>query len=194
MRPTARRPVLIRVGYGSAGGRTVRPVALRSAAAVWNSFSNFKNVGRRPRRADRQVSARSAWRTPSAWPAASPTKSSAGLDTRQRNCLLKVAGYGSYAASLQSPLWASKREQVIREAHGRCKICGQPATQVHHRVYSERNLLRYILKRLGALCGRCHYRTEIDRGETNSLGRANHKLMLKRKWRKKASLRAKVRR
>ena len=64
--------------------------------------------------------------------------------TRQRN-------YKSY---LGSPRWKAKRETIMKKSGGTCRICGAPATEVHHVNYERRGKER--LTDLTALCRECH--------------------------------------
>ena len=64
--------------------------------------------------------------------------------TRQRN-------YKSY---LGLPRWKAKRETIMKKSGGKCRICGAPATEVHHVNYERRGKER--LTDLTALCRECH--------------------------------------
>ena len=64
--------------------------------------------------------------------------------TRQRN-------YKSY---LGSPRWKEKRDIIMKKSGGKCRVCGAPATEVHHVNYQRRGKER--LTDLTALCRDCH--------------------------------------
>ena len=64
--------------------------------------------------------------------------------TRQRN-------YKSY---LGSPRWKAKRDNIMKTSGGKCRVCGAPATEVHHVNYQRRGKER--LTDLTALCRECH--------------------------------------
>lgn len=63
----------------------------------------------------------------------------------------RVVRLNEYYATLQ---WEAKREQVIHRDGGRCRLCFNPADQVHHASYKrvgKENLLDLTL-----LCKSCH--------------------------------------
>ncbi len=65
-----------------------------------------------------------------------------------------------YHNYLKSPEWAKKREYVNRKYNGKCAVCGEPGTQVHHLRY-RRNFETFVLDEnldddLVLLCKRCH--------------------------------------
>lgn len=95
---------------------------------------------------------------------------------RQRDEVLRSLGFPSYAAYLKSPLWARIKRKVFENCNT-C-VCGQPATQAHHRSYKRQYLLgkgqwwRFIVP----VCRKCHRHIEFDNTAKTSLGRANHRL------------------
>ena len=101
--------------------------------------------------------------------------STINLGKKQRNFVLKAYGYKNYAAYLQSELWASIRAKVLKDAMCACG-CGQPANQVHHKAYTEANLLGKTLRGLVAINHDCHYGIEFSEERKTSLGEANHEL------------------
>jgi hypothetical protein len=97
------------------------------------------------------------------------------LGKKQRNFVLKAYGFKNYAAYLQSELWASIRAKALQGATCACG-CGQPANQVHHKAYTEANLIGETLSGLVAINHDCHYRIEFAEERKVSLGEANHEL------------------
>ncbi len=101
--------------------------------------------------------------------------STINLGKKQRNFVLKAYGFKNYAAYLQSELWASIRDKVLQGATCACG-CGQPANQVHHKAYTEANLMGTTLRGLVAINHDCHYEIEFSEERKVSLGEANHEL------------------
>jgi len=60
-----------------------------------------------------------------------------------------------YRAYLKSPEWAVKRQIVLSVLGETCKLCGKPATTVHHNTYKTL-YNENILKDLTVLCSGCH--------------------------------------
>lgn len=83
----------------------------------------------------------------------------------ERNSTLHRMGFSSYADYLASPLWQAVRKKAIRR-NGNCAVCREPATDVHHRSYSEAVLLGHDLSQLMPLCRTCHDLGEFDGGGT----------------------------
>lgn len=79
-----------------------------------------------------------------------------------RNARLEANGFESYAAYLESPPWKAKRARVLKEARGLCRFCKNPATAVHHTYYSNAVLFRRSVRKLVAVCDRCHNFLEFD--------------------------------
>ncbi len=98
------------------------------------------------------------------------------LGTRQRNYVLKVYGFANYNAYLQSELWASIRTCVLKGGTLCVCGCGQVATQVHHRAYTEANLMGTSLHGLVAIHHDCHYAIEFSGARKTSLEEANREL------------------
>jgi hypothetical protein len=97
------------------------------------------------------------------------------LGKKQRNFVLKAYGYENYATYLRSELWASIRAKVLKNARCVCG-CGQRANQVHHKVYSEANILGVTLDGLVAINRGCHYEIEFSEEQKVSLSETNFKL------------------
>jgi len=95
---------------------------------------------------------------------------------QQRDAVLLQMGYASYKAYLSSPLWRKIRSRLMKVC-GTC-VCGQPATQFHHRTYKRRYLggRGKIHKYITPVCAKCHKEIEFDGSEKLSLGWANAKL------------------
>lgn len=105
---------------------------------------------------------------------------------------IRDVGFNSYSEYLQSDLWKSIRNKVLNAAKFKCCMCHQTATQVHHRSYNRENLLGINLKGLVALCGRCHYAIEFTDGKKNDLGKANRKLKVVLRERRKIKKKARI--
>lgn len=90
---------------------------------------------------------------------------------QSRRVRLKAIGYPSYPAYLRSDLWASIRQRVLERDQHQCVLCRlkgrntKTATQVHHLIYTTPVLLGHQLERLVSLCGGCHRRIELFRGD-----------------------------
>jgi hypothetical protein len=99
-----------------------------------------------------------------------------GLGKKQRLFVLNAYGYQDYKQYLQSPLWKSIRDKVL-SSHRFCACgCGLIADTVHHRTYSEENLLGKSLRGLIALNHECHYQSEFSNGRKVPLNMANGEL------------------
>lgn len=80
-----------------------------------------------------------------------------------------------YAEYLASPLWQSIRTRVLNRENRICRLCADPATQVHHRRYDKATMLGDDITRLVALCENCHQLVEFDRGRKCSLEEADQR-------------------
>lgn len=80
----------------------------------------------------------------------------------QRDHLLKLLKLGTYTEYLQSPLWRSIRGRVLTRDQNTCRLCGQPAYQVHHNKYDERTMLGKNIDQLFAICRTCHEDIEFS--------------------------------
>jgi len=73
-----------------------------------------------------------------------------------------------------SAAWKAVRKAVIMRAHGLCEICGNPGTEVHHKIHvTAANVydpsITLNMDNLVLLCRDCHF--EAHRGE-HAAGRA----------------------
>lgn len=87
------------------------------------------------------------------------------MDTfyEKRDRVLKLLGYSSYTEYLESELWAKIRAKVLNSNNGKCRLCRDPATVVHHRNYKPITMKGVGWKKsLIPLCNKCHYRLEFD--------------------------------
>lgn len=91
--------------------------------------------------------------------------------------LLRSLGFDSYSAYLKSPLWKRIRARFL-SWHRYCFLCPCRAEQVHHIIYSRRNLLGQSPRGLRALCRACHLDVEFDGERKRTLKEAQ--LALKR--------------
>lgn len=83
---------------------------------------------------------------------------------KERDELLRKAGFPSYRAYLASPLWAAIRRTVLDRDKGACRLCGGRAERVHHRTYTRSGLKGSNLGQLAALCRDCHRQVEVSPG------------------------------
>lgn len=114
-----------------------------------------------------------------------------GMRKKQRDHVLALLGYPTYAAYLASELWANIRRRVFKTRGTTCVCgCGRPATVVHHRCYSEANLTGAILKGLLPMHRDCHHEIEFENGRKSSLPRANMELKARRKTAEARAVRA----
>lgn len=97
------------------------------------------------------------------------------LSKKQRNLVLKINGFKNYSSYLQSSLWASIRKQVLENAVCVCG-CRKQANQVHHKTYTEANLMGINLQGLVPINQNCHYSIEFSEKRKTSLGKANREL------------------
>ena len=95
--------------------------------------------------------------------------------------MLKSYGYKNYAAYLKSKLWEVIRGKVLKNDDMCVCGCGRPANQIHHKTYTEANLLGTTLRGLVAISRDCHYSIEFSDEQKVSLGEANRKLKQRRK-------------
>jgi hypothetical protein len=60
--------------------------------------------------------------------------------------------------------WRKLRDRRMRDAHGRCEVCGGVATEVHH-IAGERPTDSgfYDIERVRAVCTACHRKAERER-------------------------------
>lgn len=107
-----------------------------------------------------------------------------------RDRILEKLGFASYRDYLASDLWKQIRGQALARDGGKCSMCENRATEVHHTQYRVSVLKGRDLKPLVSLCHRCHFEIEFrsNRGKKarracSQLGRAkltldqaNHKL------------------
>lgn len=76
--------------------------------------------------------------------------------------ILKQLGFDSYSDYLASPLWKQIRKKFFRPKRRRlCRICKEPATEIHHLAYYRGVLLGRFLGHMVPLCRECHQVGEI---------------------------------
>ena len=69
----------------------------------------------------------------------------------------------TYAQYLQSDEWRMLRAATLVRDNGRCVMCGDPASNVHHSNYGNRNHFTHKnLFSLWSLCRKCHHFIEFD--------------------------------
>ena len=98
-----------------------------------------------------------------------------------RNIVLRVLGFASYADYLQSDKWQKIRTRVLRRAGYRCEVCGGVATQVHHNLYGRKQLTGRSLKGLKAVCKSCHEKIEFEQGRKVGFVEAGYRFYSQRK-------------
>lgn len=87
---------------------------------------------------------------------------------QERDDNLRVLGFASYEAYLESNLWYQIRSTVLLSARRVCACCGGRATQVHHRAYSLAVLRGDVTCSLAPLCDQCHDAVEFGDGAKRS--------------------------
>lgn len=107
--------------------------------------------------------------------------STINLGKSQRKYVLEAYGFKDYKTYLQSDLWQSIRSKVLKENPFCSCGCGAKANQVHHKSYTEANLLGKSLRGLVAINHDCHYEIEFAEERKTSLGEANSRLKQKQK-------------
>jgi hypothetical protein len=80
---------------------------------------------------------------------------------RNRDRLLASMGFGDYDSYLRSDLWRSIRAAVLHRDDGCCRLCGMPATEVHHRLYDEATMRGHEIEMLVSICRTCHQKIEF---------------------------------
>lgn len=98
--------------------------------------------------------------------------STINLSKKQRNIILQIHGYKNYNNYLQSKLWLKIRKNVIENSICGCG-CSKIPNQVHHKSYTEANLLGHSTKGLVALNQNCHYKIEFENNKKTNLNLAN---------------------
>lgn len=98
-----------------------------------------------------------------------------GLSKRQFLFVLRAYGFASYAEYLQSNTWQTVRQQVLVNTTCHCG-CGQTANQVHHKRYTEANLVGASTKGMIAICAGCHHAIEFVEDRKAKLHEANSQL------------------
>lgn len=93
----------------------------------------------------------------------------------RRDMHLFKMGYSCYAAYLSSSLWLSIKSMVL-SLHPECRVCGQQASEVHHRKYTRAVLLGTNIGPLMSVCRPCHRRAEFERDRKVSLREANRRV------------------
>lgn len=101
--------------------------------------------------------------------------SGTSLTRIQFRFVLKSYGFQSYAEYLRSDLWLSVRTKVLDGATCNCG-CGKKPDQVHHKVYTEANLLGISHRGLVAVHRDCHHGIEFQDGVKVRLPKANSEL------------------
>ena len=77
-----------------------------------------------------------------------------------RNRLLQMMGFASYADYLKSDLWKWIRRHVFAKSHV-CHICRIRATVAHHSSYHEASLKGKDISGIYPLCHSCHEKIEF---------------------------------
>lgn len=99
---------------------------------------------------------------------------SLGYLKRNRNIALQ--GFDSYKAYLASDLWKSIRATVLKRDKHACLVCGERATEVHHKSYKMDAIVGAKTLSLMSLCRNCHVTIEFSGQEKLSVREANRKL------------------
>jgi 5-methylcytosine-specific restriction endonuclease McrA len=101
----------------------------------------------------------------------------------RRDKHLMEMGFDSYRSYLQSDLWRSIRSRVLASKGGKCVLCDDPASEIHHNGYRKEHLDGRQLNFLFPLCRKCHQFIEYDgkRKRTFPQTRKAFKRLLKQK-------------
>lgn len=99
-----------------------------------------------------------------------------GLGKQQRNFVLQFYGFKNYTEYLRSDLWFSIRSRFLGKTSLCVCGCRQQANQVHHKTYTEANLLGKTLRGLVAINKDCHFNIEFADDRKLNLSEANHEL------------------
>lgn len=71
--------------------------------------------------------------------------------------LIKKLGYSSYKEYLNSPHWAKTKNEVYKRHGKKCYICGSlNKIQIHHLIYTVKNIKRGSTSNLMPVCYICH--------------------------------------
>lgn len=96
----------------------------------------------------------------------------------ERDALVMKLFKCSYPEYLKTKLWGSTRKAALSRDCGKCRVCGVPATEVHHRQYDE-DTLRGAIEHLLSLCRGCHERLEmVKAGRKRSFAEVEWELVL----------------
>ena len=95
-----------------------------------------------------------------------------------RDTILSRMGFSNYAEYLSSSLWRAIRNRAMKKAGKKCSVCGEPATEVHHRDYSEATLRGTDAGSLTCLCAVCHDLAEFDGDRKTDHDGANSRITL----------------
>lgn len=88
----------------------------------------------------------------------------------------KSSDGGAIHAYLTSDLWASIRAKILLDGAECACGCNRPADQVHHKIYTEANLLGTTLDGLVPLFHECHHEIEFSGKRKVTLAEANFEL------------------
>lgn len=91
-----------------------------------------------------------------------PLPVSTGNHYAARDALLMVMGFRDYAEYQESKVWAKIRTGVLKNARNRCCVCGDWAVQVHHELYTWKNLSGSDYEHMVAICKKHHTLIEFD--------------------------------
>jgi len=103
---------------------------------------------------------------------------------KERDDILEELGYDDYKHYLKSDLWSEIRDRVLKESGYECICCGNQkldetlVMQIHHMVYSKKNLSGESLYGLVAICRSCHVKAEF-KPRTKTKGRRGRRRKLK---------------
>lgn len=94
----------------------------------------------------------------------------------RRSVNLRKLGFETYSEYLQSDLWKSIRQWVLKRDRYICRRCKGRAWQVHHKKYVMKAMNGTNLGLLVSLCGDCHKFCEWDGNRKVMPSRANHRI------------------
>lgn len=76
-----------------------------------------------------------------------------GVDYSEVKNIIRQMRYEEF---LQTSYWKAVREKVMEESDGKCDICGDEATDVHHTTYENHGREHDHLEDLISVCSSCH--------------------------------------
>lgn len=90
-----------------------------------------------------------------------PGVDDSGRSYSSRDYNLRLLGFASYRAYLDSELWDGIRREVFVARGSVCTLCPERATELHHGRYHRSDLTGLTRKHIHPICRGCHDKIEI---------------------------------